>query len=107
MGECERLRDQLGKDDREEGKEDRDDDERDCVGAIPQYVDTPEEPCEAINEADGCEGRGKEPEEREAQLRDGQEGARIVEQAPDPPGAWIPLVDEPVSYTHLRAHETR
>ena len=49
---------------------------------------------QAVREAHGRERRGEEADEREAELRDGEEPARVVEQAPHPAGARLPLLDQ-------------
>ena len=79
VGERERLGDELGEHDREQGEDDRHDEQRDDVRRARVHARRPTSSArEAVCEADGREGRGEEADEREAELDDGEEPARVA-----------------------------
>ena len=63
-------------------------------GVLAERPDLLEQAGQPVGQADRREGRGEEADEREAELGDREEAARVVEQPPDPAGAAVALVDE-------------
>ena len=75
------------------------------AGGAAERVDLLEQPGQPVGQADRREGRGEEAEERQAELADRQEAARVVEQAADPPGAPVALLDELLDPAPADRHE--
>src|SRR5712671_4612344 len=103
VGEGEGLRDELGEDDREQREQDRDDDEGDALGAAAG--DRRDEKPEALDEADRRVGGGEEADDGQPELRDGEEPARLVEEAANAPGPRPALVDELLDAASADRHE--
>ena len=96
IGEGERLRDELGEDDREQREDDRDDDERDAVGRALVHAERRRAGrSRLVDEADRRRyAEAKNPMKVRPSWDDREEPARVVEQPTDAPGARAALVDE-------------
>ena len=94
VGEGQRLGHQLGEDDREGRKQDRDHDQRGAPGDLVQHRHVPEEALQPSHEVDGRVGGGQEADEGYRYLNHGQEAARIGRQSFDQPGAPPAFVDQ-------------
>ena len=88
------LADELGEDDREHGEDDRDDHERDRARRARVHAGALEQPRKAVGEVDRRVRRGEEADEREADLADGEEPARVVDQLLDAPRARPPFLHQ-------------
>ena len=81
-------------DDREQGQDDRDDDQGDGRPRRPPRPAPASSVGQVRRQADRGERRGEEADDGQPELGDGEEPARVVEQAADAAGARAALVDE-------------
>ena len=94
VGEGQGLWHELGEDDREQGEDDRDDDEREPGRRALAETRADHQLREAVGQADRGERGREEADDGQAELRDGQEPAGVIEQPADASRPGIPLLDE-------------
>ena len=94
MGERQGLGHELGEDDREQGEDHGHDEQRGELGIRRADAGRLEQILEAGREFDRRVGRGEEADECQPELRDGEEAARLVEEAANAARRTTPLLHE-------------
>ena len=105
VGQREGLRHELGEHDREQREDHRDDDDRDEVRGPAVHAGARERLRQPVREAHGRERRCQEADDGEAELRDGEEPARVVEQAAHPARAGLALLHQLLDAAAPDRHE--
>ncbi len=91
VGQPDRLGHELAQDDREEGQQDRHDQEGQAFRLVGEGRDRAQRLGQLVAQVDRGVGRGEEAQDGQAELDDGQEAAGVVLEALDPAGPPVAL----------------